>query len=202
MNKLSARNQLIIAAAAIALIAVVVVVLGIMPAFKRSASIAAQAADADAQLQSAQTLLAQRESAKSRAAANDVELMDLSNSVPDSPDLPGVIIELQDAANAAGVDFAQITPATPVINAGQPYETVPLTVVVHGDWADIIEFMRDVDKLTRGTRISTGAITRVEGTTGSAASGGSSGAATEPYINAQLLLDVYVMSTSTTSSGQ
>lgn len=207
MNKLSARNQLIIAAAVLVLIAVLVVMLGIMPAFQKAAGLAAESTTADTQLQSAQALLAQRESAKSHAAANDVELMDVSNSIPDAPDLPGVIIELQDAANAAGVDFVQITPTAPVIDAGQSYETVALTVVVHGDWADIIEFMRGVDKLTRGTRVTAGVITRVDSTSAgagstTAGSGSGSTAATQPYINAQLTLNVYVMSTSSTSTGQ
>jgi len=193
MNKLSTRNQFIIAAVVLLLVAVLVVMLGIMPAFKKSTSLAAELATADTQLQSTQAILARRESAKSRVAANDVALMDVSNSVPESPDLPGVIIELQDAANSAGVDFVQITPGAPVINAGESFETVPLTVVVHGDWADIIEFLRGVDGLTRGTRVAAGAISRVE------AAAGIDGVEIPAYINAQLTLDVYVNTTPATN---
>lgn len=185
MNRLSSRNQLIIGAVLIVVVTVAVVVLGILPLFQKASDLDAQITDADTQLQTANALVERRQSTKARSAENEVELMRIANQLPESPELPSVIIDLQNTANATGLDFIQITPGDLTPSEDGSYQSVPLTIVLHGDWADIIEYCRKVDKLTRGVRASAGSFARVEESddTGDI----------DAYIETQMTLEVYVM---------
>ncbi|HZL05918.1 MAG TPA: hypothetical protein VFE45_10975, partial [Coriobacteriia bacterium] len=92
MSRLSAQTQRILAIVVIVVAAIAFVVLGILPTFQESAALDDKIAQAQVDLQSAKTLVQRRQAAKAEAAANQVELMKLANRVPDSPQLPSVII--------------------------------------------------------------------------------------------------------------
>jgi Tfp pilus assembly protein PilO len=203
MNRLSAQTQMILAIAVVLVLAAAFVVLGIVPKFQESAALDDRIVQAQVDLQSAKTLVQRRLAAKAESAANQVELMKLANRVPDSPQLPTVIIQLQDAANAAGLEFAQISPQSvepgEEVAAGQEpaFSKVPISVVVRGDWADIIEFTRKLDAMERAIRITSTNFKNV--------------AATEEedrYVEANITLEIYVMSappvnaTSTSTNSQ
>ncbi|MDZ4655508.1 MAG: type 4a pilus biogenesis protein PilO [Coriobacteriia bacterium] len=185
MNKLSPTNQLIIAGVLIVVVSAAIVFLGIMPLFQKAADLDVQLVDADTQLQTANALVERRLSAKARAADNEVELMRIANQMPEAPGLPSVIIELQDTANATGLEFVQITPAGLTASEDGTYKIMPLTVNMQGDWPDILEFNRKVDKLLRGVRTRSGSFNRVEET--------DEAGVTTSYINAQMMLEVYTM---------
>ncbi len=99
-----------------------------------------------------------------------------------------MIVNLQDAANASGLVFAQIQPGQPTPAVDQTgkqlgYTAIPITVIVRGEWADHIDFVRRLDKLTRGVRVVSCSYTYRQGTE------------TEPStIEGVLNLEVYTMS--------
>ena len=150
--RISPQVEMIIAIVIIALIALGMVFLLIVPQFGALAEQDQQLSKANQDIQSAQNLLAQRQSAKVRAAQTQTELMKLENQIPDDPQLPALIIELQNAANEAGLDFIKITPDT-VTNA-DGYNTVPISVVLQGRWADCADYVQRLQKLDRQVRIS------------------------------------------------
>ena len=75
----------------------------------------------------------------------------MSNEFPENPELPSFIIELQDTANEAGVEFRTLTPQEPEQRTG--YSAIALKMDVVGEWADAIDFMQRLNKLTRQVRI-------------------------------------------------
>jgi Tfp pilus assembly protein PilO len=189
MNRTSAQTQMIIVIALIVVFAAAVTVLVIVPTFSESAALDDEIAQAQTDLQSAKVLLQRRQAAKAASAANQVELMELANRVPDSPQLPTVIIQLQDAANASGLELAQISPqsvepgeelASPT--AGSAFSKVPITVVLQGSWADIIEFTRKLDAMERGIRVTATNFINVPEEEDE-----------DRYVEANLTLEVYVM---------
>lgn len=195
MSRLSARTQIIIAIAVIAALAVAFIVLGIVPLLTAASEVDAQIEQANASLTAAEATLARRQSAKAQSAQNEVELMRIANQVPDTPLLPSVIIELQDVANAAGLEFPQITVGD--LTPGQAadgaetsdYSAIPLTAVVRGEWADIIEYCRKLYELNRGVRITSSSHIYVPATETS-----------EAYVQATIELEVYVMAAAETPS--
>lgn len=191
MNRLSAQTQMILAIVVVVVIAAAFIVLGILPTFQKSADLDDKIAQAQVDLQSAKTLVQRRQAAKAESAANQVELMRLANRVPDSPQLPTVIIQLQDAANAAGLEFAQIAPQSvepgeEVVAGQEPaFSKVPISVVLRGDWADIIEFTRKLDAMERAIRVTSSNFKNIPATE-----------TKDRYVEANITLEVYVMSAS------
>ncbi|MHB1341640.1 MAG: type IV pilus inner membrane component PilO [Coriobacteriia bacterium] len=194
MNRLSARNQLILAIVAIVLIAVAVVFLAIMPAFERATMLNGQISQAQSEIQAEKAVLARRQSAKAQSADNQVALLKLANQVPESPELPTLIVDLQDTANAAGLDFVQLQPGEmePAVDvSGLPagYSTLGITMSVRGEWADQIEFLRKIDKLSRGVRVTSVGYSYEPETD-----------ETDPAVVATIEIEVYTMSIIQTSA--
>lgn len=158
MKRLSAQNQMYIAIAVVAVVTLAAVLLGILPLFQQAGDLDSQIETEKTNLSTAQALVARRQSAKAQSAANEVELMRIANQVPDSPHLPAVIIEIQDIANAAGVELMQlqvgdVEPATPLEDGTVPaYSRLQITATFDGDWVEVIDFTRRVNKLDRGIR--------------------------------------------------
>ncbi len=188
MNKLSAQTQMIIAGALIVLIAVVAIFFGILPEFDKAAQATARIEELKAETSTAQSLVARRQGAKAQAAETEVELIRVANQVPEAPELPSIIINLQDTANQCGLVFAQITPQAPTAVVGldgQPagYSVIPIDVKVEGQWADMIEYVSKLSKYTRGIRVKTALFAGIDGTTEKAR-----------YVEGKITLEVYTMS--------
>ncbi len=188
MGKLSAQNQLYIAIALIAVVTIAVVFLGILPLFQDAAEVDGQIATEQQSLAAAQALLARRQSAKAQSAANEVELMRIANQIPDSPQLPSVIIEVQELANISGVVLMQITPGdlVPAVDesgADLGYGVVDVAVVISDvHWANHIDFLRRLPLLDRGVRIVSVVCASIEGDDDEPA-----------YIESTIVIQVYVM---------
>lgn len=188
MNKLSAQTQMIAAAVLVVVIIVASLFLGILPEFDKAKQMDVQIQELDSQINTAKLLVSRRQSAKAQAAQTEVDLIKIANQVPESPELPSLIINLQDTANAAGLEFVQITPQvpTPVVDAGgQPagYTSIGIDVKVTGQWADMIDYVSRLGKYTRGVRVKTAEFSAVAGNE-----------TTPRYVEGKISLVVYTMS--------
>ena len=152
--KISPRNRLIIVAVVMVLVLVATVFLLIVPEFTRMGELDGQIAQADNEAASAQTLLAQRRQMKDNSASTEALWLRLAGLVPENPELPSLIIELQDVAYTDGVQLRSITPGVPTTVSGQTYLSVPAALVVYGTWQDTVEFLKSLSKLSRGLRIT------------------------------------------------
>jgi len=152
--KLTSMQKMIIALVAIVAIAILAVVLLIVPRFTELADLETEAQAAQQSLQQAQALLAQLEQAKTRAADTQAELLKLGTEVPDSPQLPTLIIEVQDISNASGISLTRIGPQQPVVAAGTGYSEIVLDTTLQGTWADLLDYLRRLNRTTRLLRIT------------------------------------------------
>jgi Tfp pilus assembly protein PilO len=187
MGRLSVRNQILIAGALIVVIVLVVVVVIILPLITQAGEVDELIATEETNRMTAQTVVNRRQEKKSLSAVSEVELMRLANQVPDTPQLPSVIIELQNAANDAGLEFPQIT--TGAIGADEGgFSPIVLSVNLEGSWIEMIEYLRLIDSLDRGTRVVSVVYNYVGGTE------------EEPgYVTAVVALEVYVMPAAATA---
>ena len=149
--KLSSRDTLIVAVVAMVVVAGLVIFFGIAPRFAELGRLDREIAAADQRIAEAQAVLARRQEAKSESAKTQAELLALANKMPDQPELSTLIIELQDTANEAGLDFVMINPTEPAVDAG--FSKIAMDMTVTGQWADIIEYLRRLAKLDRQVRI-------------------------------------------------
>jgi Tfp pilus assembly protein PilO len=89
-----------------------------------------------------------------QAAQKDApELMatgeELRRAVPASPDLAQFILDANDAATAAGVDFLSISPQPPQAPSGAGPSVVSLQISVTGSYAEVINYLDRLDDLPR-----------------------------------------------------
>jgi Tfp pilus assembly protein PilO len=115
------------------------------------------------------------------------QLETLRVAIPDQPNLAQFILDANDAASTAGVDFLSITP-TPPTGQGQSTATtaaggsaaatggatpVPIRVgmTVSGGYFQVLDFMNRLNKLSRIVVIDSVSMTSQAGGTGAAAGG-------------------------------
>ena len=196
MKRLTAQMQMYLAIAVVAVLTLAAVFFGILPLLQETATLDAQIETEQSAVAAAQALVDRRQSAKAQSAANEVELMRISNQIPDSPQLPAVIIEVQDVANAAGVELPQlgvgdVVPAAALADGTIPaYSELELTITVRGDWAEIIDFCRRLNALDRGVRFTTSTFVYIPG---------DPDAGLEDYVEGQATLEVYTMAAPATA---
>lgn len=149
--KLGPREQLI---GSVVVVVVVLVAIGaflVYPQIQQSSSLDTQIAQARIDNESAKALLNVRVQSKNRAAETDAKWLRLANLVPDGPDLPSLIVELQDSAFASGVQLIGVTPSPPT--SGATYYTIPISTQVIGTWSDTVDYLQRILRLNRGLRI-------------------------------------------------
>jgi type IV pilus assembly protein PilO len=140
-------------AAAIIVIALAATLL--YPQIKQLGILGGRLAEATAQADAAKLQLQERQVFKDRAVETSAKWLRLENQIPDNPDLPSLIIELQDAAFKSGVQVITVTPATPAPDSKAPgVETIPVSIEIVGSWADTVDYMQSLLKLDRGIRIA------------------------------------------------
>ena len=164
--RLSARDQIIIAVVVLILFAVAFFFFLILPQINRIGDLESQLDQANQQTQQSQALLQRRLESKAHSAETQVSRMELSSAVPEAPQLPSIIVELQDSANAAGVDLVAITPdAVDIPEEEMNIEAVrgiTLTVGVTGRWRQVIDFMHKMDNLSRALSYLTSSVAGLE----------------------------------------
>jgi Tfp pilus assembly protein PilO len=67
------------------------------------------------------------------------DLFKLVKAMPDNPDMPGILLQLNQTAHDAGIDFDAITPQAPVVGA-VPVQ-VPISLEFTGNFYDLNDFL-------------------------------------------------------------
>jgi Tfp pilus assembly protein PilO len=186
--KLSSKSALILAVAVLVVAALAFAAFLVYPKWQEIGELNDQIAVAQQEIDQAQSVLEQRQAVKADAAQTNAELLRLSNELPESPELPSLIIQLQDTTNEAGVEFISLTPVEPVQNTG--YSTVKLNLQIAGAWADVIDFMHRISNLTRQVRIVGYTVTPI-------ALESTAGSSDTHRVNVTIELEVYTLAPTT-----
>jgi type IV pilus assembly protein PilO len=157
--RIGPREQIILAFVAVAVVLIGIGAFMVWPQAQKLGELDAGINSARADVASAQALLATREQSKERASDTDAKWMRLANLVPSEPDLPSLIVELQDAAFSSGVQMIGVTPSNPVGTAN--YYSIPIQVEVLGTWPDTVDYLQRIAKFNRGVRIIESTTVRV-----------------------------------------
>lgn len=185
--QISPRDKIIVFAVIAVLIGVAFIAFGIVPQFGALKSLDSQIAKAESDAAQARTLLSQREQAKGAAAETQAEMLRLDNQVPETPELPALIIDLQQAANDAGVDLDDVSPSKPADASG--YRKIEISFSAEGQWEDVLFFLRGLQSLQRGIRVTNLSMQPP-------ASTDSTAAATEPKVTANVKIEAYTIASS------
>lgn len=159
--KLTSMQKIIAVAVAIAVAAIVVFFVLIFPMFGQLAELDTKQQAANALVQQSQTTLVQLQEAKSKASETQAQLVRVANEMPENPELPTLIIELQDICNASGVRFVSVAPKAPVYRGGDGdvpedvnFSDVPVDLMIEGTWTDFLDLLRKLNGMTRAVRVT------------------------------------------------
>jgi Tfp pilus assembly protein PilO len=202
---LKPSHKLIISAVGAVLVIAVLVIALVVPQIGALGDLDEQIKQADQDIQRNETTLKRRQEAKQRAAATDAELMRLANELPESPELPALIIELQDAVNESGLEFTRIDPEQEYppgsdddteddTTAG--YRTVSIEMEVLGRWQDTVDLLQRMRRISRQIRVE-----RIESTREEEAPAGSEEVTPTVempnLVRTKILIEVYTMPSET-----
>jgi type IV pilus assembly protein PilO len=151
--RLTPRNRLIVVAVGAGIIVVLLFLVLVLPQFGKMRDLGTQIAAADQEAQAASALLDQRREVKDAASVTDATLLQLNNAVPENPELPSLIIELQDVAYSSGVSLRGVTPGDPAQEDGQGFIAIPVDVETWGTWSDSVDFLQQLRRLARQVRV-------------------------------------------------
>ena len=113
----------------------------------------------DAEIAELETKIAAASRPKPKVDGETVEidvadLFLLAKAMPDSDDMPGIILELNSIAGASGIRFVSIQPQ-PQAAAGA-YRTLPIALTFEGNYYDLTDFIYRLRSLVR---VDDGALT-------------------------------------------
>lgn len=111
-----------------------------------------------------QTELSRLQEAAENAPQLRRELARFRRAVPPVADLPGLINQLQTAADTSGVDFFSIAPGTPAVAPQGGAAEIPASIQVIGGFFPVDEFLFRLETLQRASKVP--AITVTEGPDG------------------------------------
>lgn len=148
------RSRLVIAIVAGALVCLLFYAFAIRPRQGELGDVRAQVDTENARTSQLQGQLAQLEALQQDAPKLEAQLSKIRELVPQDNEIPNFIFQVQEAANAAGVDFVEITPELPK----QPPEGAPLaevraTIGASGGYFAVQDFIRRLYDLDRAVRI-------------------------------------------------
>ncbi len=100
------------------------------------------------------TELARLQEVSEDAASLRRELARFQRAVPPVADLPGLINDLQTAADVAGVEFFQIDPAPPASSPTGQATEIPATIRIIGGFFPVDEFLFRLETLPRAAKVT------------------------------------------------
>jgi Tfp pilus assembly protein PilO len=185
MSKLDPRLRL---AAALGVPLVVLVagwLLVVSPQRSKAADLADEVAQVQQQADLARTALLHPTRPQPIRAA---DVFRLATAMPESDDMPGIILQLSDLAKNSGIAFSSITPS-PEQTPGAGYATMRIDLEFSGSFYELSDFLyrlRSLVGVRRGTLQATGRLFSVESLTLS------EGKPAFPSIDASVTVDAYV----------
>lgn len=108
--------------------------------------------------------LARLQDLRERAPELEAELAEIRQLVPQNHEVANFLFQVEEASNAAGVDFLTITPELPKAPPeGAPLAEVRLTMTAEGGYFALQDFVRRLYALDRAVRIDLFSLTGAEG---------------------------------------
>jgi Tfp pilus assembly protein PilO len=99
-------------------------------------------------LAAAQAKLAQAEITRAEGKKNQARLLELAKMVPDSSQVPSLLVQIQDLADQSGIKFISVSPGAPKESEG--FQMIPLTLEFSGSYFDLSDFAYRTEQLVAG----------------------------------------------------
>ena len=144
------RNILVLGLLVVLLIVVGYYFLFLGPLLDRLDERSEERSAMEAQLANLRQEVSELEAVQRNAPETERQLLELSKRVPTEPEIPTLVVQMEDAADAAGVTQLSIQPGTPgPPPGGGGYSVVPVTMSFEGTYEQLVDFLRRTGQLAR-----------------------------------------------------
>lgn len=144
------RNILILGLLVVLLLVVGYYFLFLGPLLDRLGERSEERSAKEAQLANLRQEVAELEAVRRNAPETERQLLELSKRVPTQPEIPTLVVQMEDVADAAGVTQLSIEPGTPgPPPGGGDYSVVPVTMSFEGTYEQLVDFLRRTGQLAR-----------------------------------------------------
>jgi Tfp pilus assembly protein PilO len=99
-------------------------------------------------LSAEQAKLAQAETTRAEGQKNQARLIELAKMVPESRQVPSLLVQIQDLADQSGIVFDSVTPGDPKESDG--FQMIPLTLQFTGTYFNLSDFAYRAEQLVAG----------------------------------------------------
>jgi Tfp pilus assembly protein PilO len=129
-------------------------------------------ASAQSQKQELENTIRRLKELSANAPQQQATLRTLRAAIPANPDLGQFILQANDIAAAAGIDWLSIAPAPPTAGSGAgPNSTIAVSIQIDGGFFQVLDYLNrleDLDRLVLVDSVNLSAAGSDEGSTGSA----------------------------------
>jgi type IV pilus assembly protein PilO len=144
------RNILLLGLLVIVLVAVVYYFLLLGPLLNNLGEQAQERSDKEAHLANVQQQVAQLEAVKRNAPETERQVLELSKRIPNQPEIPSLVVQIEQIADAAGVTQLSIQPGAPgPPPGGGNFSVVPITMRFEGTYEQLQDFLSKTSDLVR-----------------------------------------------------
>ena len=144
------RNILILGLLIIVLVVVGYYFLLLSPLLGTLDARAQERSTKESELASLQQEVDQLEAAKRNAPETERQLLELAKRVPTQPEIPTLVVQIEDVADASGVSQLSIEPGTPgPPPGGGDFSVVPVTMSFEGTYEQMQDFLLRTRNLAR-----------------------------------------------------
>jgi len=159
----SDRNLLILGILAIVILIIGYYFLLLSPLLDRLNEQAQAREDKQAQLEQLQQEVNELEEIRRQSPEIERQLLELSKRVPTQPQIPTLVVQVQEIADASGVTQLSVEPGDPAPPAGGgDYQVVPVTMQFNGTYDEMQNFLFRMRNLARLVTVTDLSYCRVE----------------------------------------
>jgi type IV pilus assembly protein PilO len=145
---MSRRVLYSLAAAGLIIVAAVVWFFVLNPMRAERAKVEAAIQQEHVKQAAAEAKLLRATATRTEGKKNEARLLELAKMVPNDPEIPSLLLQIQNLANESGITFVAVTPGS-AVQSGQ-YEIVPLQVQFTGTFFDLSDFVYRAEQMVAG----------------------------------------------------
>ncbi|MBN1321807.1 MAG: type 4a pilus biogenesis protein PilO [Thermoleophilia bacterium] len=109
-----------------------------------------QIEDERTRLSQAQIELAQAEATREEGKANQARLMELAKMMPETEEIPSLLLQLQDLADQSGITFIAISPGDTQSSDQADGRILPLDLEFRGTFFNVSDFIYRAEQMVAG----------------------------------------------------
>jgi len=137
--KISQREQIMLIFVVAFLIVALFGIFVVMPKMNQISDLRNQQESENQKLESAKVTLDRLKALKKDSPRIEAEIAKLRVKMPENPELPSLLIEINNISIKAGIDFITISPGN--LSEQEGYEEIPLQITITGRFFDLIDFL-------------------------------------------------------------